>query len=391
MLLQVGRGSFLAKTDIKSAFRIIPIHPDDYHLLGFTWREHYYFDRTLPMGLSSSCQIFEEVSTAIQWIAQTHGNIKNMLHLLDDFLIIAPDRLSCQADLSSFQKICSNIGVPLAPEKTEGPATCLSFAGIELDSVSCTARLPQGKLQKYRALIAGCKNRKRVTLRELQSLIGALSHCVYIIPAGRPFLRRLIDLTIGINQPHCHIRLNKMSRADLDTWDSFLQNFNGRSIFLERLWVTSEQLHLYTDSSRTIGFGATLNKDWFAGEWPTNWKSFDITVLELYPIVASVHVWRNYLSNRRVVFHTDNQALVYIINKLTSKDNKIMTLIRHLTLQCLSQNILFKAVHIPGVHNVLADALSRSKFQLFRQLAPSAHRQPAPIPHHIVPNNWKLG
>ena len=54
-----GEGCFLAKTDIKSAFRIIPIHPADYSLLGMKFDNLYYFDRCLPMGLSSSCNIFE--------------------------------------------------------------------------------------------------------------------------------------------------------------------------------------------------------------------------------------------------------------------------------------------------------------------------------------------
>ena len=55
----LGCGCFMAKTDIKSAFRIIPIHPADYSLLGMKWDNMYYFDRCLPMGLSSSCAIFD--------------------------------------------------------------------------------------------------------------------------------------------------------------------------------------------------------------------------------------------------------------------------------------------------------------------------------------------
>ena len=50
----IGRGSYMSKNDIKSAFRIIPIHPDDYHLLGMKWNNSYFFDRCLPMGCSSS-------------------------------------------------------------------------------------------------------------------------------------------------------------------------------------------------------------------------------------------------------------------------------------------------------------------------------------------------
>ena len=39
-----GTGCFLSKTDIKNAFRIIPVHPSDYNLLVIQWRGQYYFD-----------------------------------------------------------------------------------------------------------------------------------------------------------------------------------------------------------------------------------------------------------------------------------------------------------------------------------------------------------
>ena len=61
---------FLAKTDIKIAFRIIPILPRDYDLLGFFWQGKYYYDRVMPMGCASSCRTFEMFSTAIEWVAK---------------------------------------------------------------------------------------------------------------------------------------------------------------------------------------------------------------------------------------------------------------------------------------------------------------------------------
>ena len=75
LILRSWVGSFLAKTDIKSAFRIIPIRPADYNLLGIYVRGGYYFDPCLAMGLSSSCKTFEALSTAVQWIAQTNRDI----------------------------------------------------------------------------------------------------------------------------------------------------------------------------------------------------------------------------------------------------------------------------------------------------------------------------
>ena len=68
LLKRLGKGCFMAKTDVKSAFRIIPIHPADYSLLGLKWDNMYYFDRCLAMGLSSSCAIFEAFSTALDFL-----------------------------------------------------------------------------------------------------------------------------------------------------------------------------------------------------------------------------------------------------------------------------------------------------------------------------------
>ena len=76
---------FLAKTDIEAAFRLIPVKPEDYYLLGFKWKGSFYHDKMLAMGLSASCQVFEKFSSAIQWVAQTHLHIHHMLHILDDF------------------------------------------------------------------------------------------------------------------------------------------------------------------------------------------------------------------------------------------------------------------------------------------------------------------
>ena len=55
---EVGVNAYLAKTNIKSAFRIVPIHPDDHHLLGMKWKDRFYYDTTLPRGCSMSCAIF---------------------------------------------------------------------------------------------------------------------------------------------------------------------------------------------------------------------------------------------------------------------------------------------------------------------------------------------
>ena len=178
--------------------------------------------------------------------------------------------------LGQLISLCHHLGVPLAPEKTVGPDTVLQFAGITLDSVRKEARLPDEKLQKCRMLLHNFYKRRTVKLKELQSLIRLLNFTCQVIVPGRAFLRRLIDLTKGVRHPHHHIRLCKGSKQDLLLWIQFLDEFNGKSFFLDDTWETSHTLELYTDAAGSVGFGAVFGKNWFGGEWPVSWKSYNI-------------------------------------------------------------------------------------------------------------------
>ena len=43
---------FMTTTDIEKAFRIMPVHPVDYELLGMKINNVFYYDHALPMGRS---------------------------------------------------------------------------------------------------------------------------------------------------------------------------------------------------------------------------------------------------------------------------------------------------------------------------------------------------
>jgi hypothetical protein len=88
-LIRLGRGTYLAKTDIESAFRQFPVHPDDWELLGIIyWNKSYYFDKVLPFGLRSAPYIFNQLSDALEWILLNKCFISYVGHILDDFLIM---------------------------------------------------------------------------------------------------------------------------------------------------------------------------------------------------------------------------------------------------------------------------------------------------------------
>ena len=233
----------------------------------------------------------------MEWVAHNKLKIDYILHLLNDSLLVAPSMQFCQQQLELFLSLCTYLGIPIAPEKTCGPAKSMSFAGIELDSILWEARLPLDKIEKCVSLISEFCRRKKVTLKEIQSLVGLLNFACSVVRPGRAFLRRLIDLTVGVHMPNYYIRLNREVKEDLNLWLSFLSNFNGKFFFLEDTWLNSSKLNLFTDASGALGFGALFGSHWCYGKWPLNWQYQNIAILEFYPVVLSLYFWGAAMSN----------------------------------------------------------------------------------------------
>ena len=257
--------------------------------------------------------------------------------------------------------------------------------GIEIDSIRMQYRLPVEKLNKAHCLLQQFSRRRKITLREMQSLIGFLQFACKAIAPGRTFLRNLIDLTIGVSCPHYHIRLNNAARSDLAMWLQFLDSFNNKSIILRNKWIFSNSLNMFTDASGSIGFAAVLGSKWLHGHWPDSWAKISIAAKEFFPIMLAIEMWGHLLANHKLIIQSDNTAIVEILNKQTSKDQFIMRFVRRYVLACLRNNILVKAKHIPGKLNVIADLLSRSKLQEARRAAPQLEALPSTIPLHLRP------
>ena len=231
-------------------------------------------------------------------------------------------------------------------------------------------------------------SKKKVTLKELQALTGLLNFCTRAIPAGRAFVRRLYDATCGLSKPHHKRRVSLEMRADIKTWLLFLECFNRVTSISYRTvdWSNDFDMELFTDSAGNIelGCGAILGKQWAFMQWPSQWKGLeiikDITFLELVPIAMAFEIWGEKLAGKKVILHTDNQALVSILNSNTSKSKRVMHLLRKLVLQGLVHNIQFKATHIIGLHNIKADSISRQQWSRFRASFPEAEDHPTLIP-----------
>lgn len=385
-----GAGALMAKTDIEAAFRLLPVHPDSFRFLGCYWGNRYFIDRCLPMGCSISCSYFERFSTFLEWVVRREAQVPSVLHYLDDFLFVGPEGSRvCLALLQTMERVCAAFGVPLAPEKTEGPRTVIKFLGVTIDSERMECRLPEDKLVDLKAVVHAARLSRKMRLREIQSLLGKLNFACRIIPMGRVFCRRLAMATAGTVVPTHFVRLSSAIREDLSIWSVFLNQFNGRSL-IQKAPVSNGELELFTDASGSVGFGAYFQGSWCAEVWPEVWKAkgycVNLALLELFPLVVALELWGDRLRDRRIRFYCDNLGVVQAVNSQTAGSPPVVTLLRHFVLRCLLLNSHCTAVHVPGVSNCIADSLSRQQWDRFRELAPEAEARGVPFPEML----WQL-
>ena len=135
-----------------------------------------FVDRVLPFGLRSAPLLFSFIVDALLYI-MLNNEVSWAIHYLDDFLTMGPaESPECAVNMQHMQAICREAGLPLEPNKTIGPASTLTFLGIELDSVALQIRLPADKLADVQASLRRWRVKLSCIKTELLSLIGTLSH-----------------------------------------------------------------------------------------------------------------------------------------------------------------------------------------------------------------------
>ena len=195
---------------------------------------------------------------------------------------------------------------------------------------------------------------------------------------------------MGKSKNHHYVKLNAEVRADLALWSTFLNDYNGKTLLTDDKFVSSNTLQLYTDSVQSKGFACIFQQFWAYGAFSELVKKHHINILEMYPIALAVYLFGHFWRNRNVLFISDNQSIVYCINKQTSKDKIIMRLIRIIVLESLKYNFCFAAKHITSKQNAICDKLSRFQITEAKAEAKWLQEIPTQIPSHLTPDQLLL-
>jgi hypothetical protein len=107
-------------------------------------------------------------------------------------------------------------------------------------------------------------------------------------------------------------------------------------------------------------------------------------------------LWGRAWQGQVVHVHSDNEAVVAVVNSGYSKDQQLMHLARCLFFALAARDISLYARHIPL--NTVADAISRDNLPLLFSKVPDADSRPAVVPPDLVVTsqpdwtlpNWRL-
>lgn len=396
----LGRGAWLIKLDVSAAYKQIPVRREDWPLLGFLWQGNYYYERVLPFGLRSSCRLWDLYAAALHYFLFHHSGVncaREVIHYVDDFLFVVEPGKEEEAKrmLAGAMALCAQLGLPLAPEKTEGPVQCLTFLGIELDTLKLESRLPASRLAQLKLRMVEWGSRTTASIRELQSIAGLLNFARSVVPPGRFFLRRIFSRIKGMiaAQMDRDVQgaLGPEVQKDFAWWRDYLPEWNGVSMLYEAEWTSAVKLQLATDACDT-GFGGHWGSRWFEGTWsPAVWGEAmrdrshrSMPFCELYALVVAASLWGKEWTGKKVIFLCDCQPVVRAVHKGSSKSESVMHLLRVLCDIACRHRFDYRVEHIAGVTNTVPDLLSRyGDCQEFRAACPNASPHPLQLP--LVP------
>lgn len=378
---KAGPGAILVKRDLADAFRHIPIHPSDWSLFGFEWRDKLFQERFLPFGLRTAPRLFNYFAEGLHWILESQS-MAVIIHYLDDFLAVfrAAEFTEAKEYEHSFAVTCHALGLEIKLSKNAS-GTVIEFLGLVIDTVRMEARMPAEKKEKGLYLVTKLATQKSCTLLDLQRVTGLLNFLSKVVPLGRTFCRRLYDLEQrfppGGRQAVLR-RIPSAARKDLKWWRDLLPHHNGILI------IRPSRYHwrLWTDAAGKKGIGGfilpgegphlpSFNEvtEFFSARVLFSQRNEHINVKEMIAVLVALEKWAPQLAGSHLHVFCDNTAVVSGLRRRTSR-GRLMDILRKALLVAARYDIEIDPKWIPSAENCLADALSRFETDRIKLLAP---------------------
>ena len=347
--------AFLATLDIAEAYTHIPMRPNLYRYLAFSYLGQLYFFHALPFGLNVAPYIFMQVLAWPLHCLRDKGI--SLLAYLDDIVIWHRDRDTLLAQVQQVMVFLQDMGFRLNLAKSHPyPSSSAVWLGVHWLPQTGHWHLPVEGQEAIRRTALTLLRAPLVTRRQIERLVGVINFACQVHRFLRPFLQPLakggtIARAADRDTP---APLPPPMREALTYWAS------------QTPWLHVPQFHynlpcrsLWTDAS-AHGWGALLQPSLTgSGEWSPTERALHVNVLELRAVLRALTFFD--LRHLSLRIYTDNESVRYTLAACRTKSLALRQELIALLSALQARDLTFQVLRVPTALNVVADALSRAE------------------------------
>ena len=352
-----GKGCKIFKRDLTKAYRQIFIDIGQIHLVAYMFNNNIFYDLSLSMGLKSAAYVCQRVTDSLIFIFKKQGY--DGLNYLDD-LGGGDEPGRAEEAYVALGELLKKLGIWEAEKKACPPSIIMVFLGILLNTLTMTLELPPERVKDIQGELEKWDRKKKVSLKEVQSLVSKLSFAATTVQSGRLFFSRILNFMKGMENGRKKT-IDTEVRQDIRWWHLFMKEFDGTSMMLENKWQQPGNLWS-TDASLTgVGGFSFTNNEFFHMKVPEKiWKQgLHINEIECWAVLLALKKWGKNMNRKKCLAFCDNEVTVKIINSGRASNKFAQKCLREIAYLCAKHNTLIKVIFWPGNKNVISDSLSR--------------------------------
>lgn len=345
---------WLCKIDLSQAYFHLPVVNSQRRFLRLIYHQELLEMTCLPFGLSTAPRTFSMLTNFIAQQLRERWQIRTIVYL-DDYLLVHQNPQILVQHVGHAITLMQELGWQINFQKSIlVPQKSLCYLGICWNPWLNQKALPEEKVNTIREKINFILEKRKATVKEMQSIVGLLNFASFIVPRGRLRHRQtLMFLKLLLPKAQAH-DLPQSVRKELVWW---LQN----CCVTTPLWYPPPTHFLVTDAS-DLAWGAQLNDQILWGTWSPAEKHLHSNEKEMLAIFYAIQTQVHVLQGSSVLIQSDNKAAVAHLRKEGGTKSKRLMELTYKILTILDQNaIQFSIQYIPGRYNSHADRLSRHR------------------------------
>ena len=370
-----GEERVVWKSDIAEAYRILPMHPH--------WQikqinridDEYHVDRCNSFGSSGAPGIFISFNSLVAWIATEIKRVRYLSNYVDDssgcalqkdYAFYEPYGKAYPKDQVTLMSLWDELGIPHKPHKQLHSRT-LPVIGITVDAKALTLTLSEDARETLIAELQWwCKTGRKERLRRWYQMGGWMNWALNVYPRIRPALNNFYPKLRGRRDSTSLIWVNNSIRDDFTWAVKVLQNYSGVRLLKSIYWGIDEAtLTIFCDACpEGMGFWYPDLDIAFYSQTPHHEHPdliFYFEALCVHSALFDAHRRTSSTGTGRFLIYTNNSNTVDIFSSFRALPPYNHLLKTAVDILCTGDNGM-RVLHVSGVDNAVADALSRSQF-----------------------------